>query len=116
MKKKTKLAAVFVAAAVMTAGASLTAFAAGWEQIGDEWIFTDSSGNRVTDTWRQSGNYYFYLDSNGMMATDRWVDDTYYYEYDNGTIYYINDDRERIGEVTRGDRLPEIAYREIYSL
>lgn len=44
------------------------------------------------------------------------VDGEYRYEYDNGTIYYVNSDRERIGEVTQGDRLPEISYREIYTL
>ena len=37
-------------------------------------------------------------------------------EYDDGTIYYIDEDRERIGEVTEGERLPEIEFREIYSL
>lgn len=78
MKRETKLAAAFAAAAIMTAGASMTSMAAGWERAGDDWIFTDSSGSRVTDTWRQSGDYYYYLDSNGIMATDRWIDDTYY--------------------------------------
>ena len=79
MKKEMKLAVVFAAVAVMTAGTSLTAFAAGWEQIGGgDWIFTDRSGNRVRDAWRQSGDYDYYLDSNGVMARNRWIDDTYY--------------------------------------
>lgn len=77
MKRKTKAAAVFGAAAVLTMGAAFTSMAA-WQQTDNTWIFTDNSGNRVTDSWRQSGEYYYYLDSNGEMATDRWVDDTYY--------------------------------------
>lgn len=49
MKRKTKMASVLATAAVLAAGASMSAFAAGWEQVGDDWIFTDSAGNRVTD-------------------------------------------------------------------
>ena len=40
----------------------------------------------------------------------------YRYEYDHGTIYYINDNKERIGEVTDGSPLPESAYKEVYTL
>lgn len=62
----------------------------------------------------------FYLVNESGRIQDRnrayRVDGEYRYEYDNGTIYYINEDRERIGEVTRGERLPEIEYRDIYTL
>ena len=44
------------------------------------------------------------------------VDGEYRYEYDNGTIYYINDDRERLGQVTSGSRAPYIAFEAIYQL
>lgn len=145
---------MLTAATALTAGMAMTSFAA-WQQEDGQWIYTDSSGNRVTDAWRQSGNNYYYLGSDGIMVTDQWVEDSYYvnedgarvsnqwiyveegtddapnsdggwfflradgeyrYEYDNGTIYYIDEDRERIGEVTEGERLPEIEFREIYSL
>ena len=62
-------------------GAAFTSMAA-WQQEDNVWVFTDNSGNRVTDSWRQSGGNYYYLDSNGVMATDRWVDDTYYVDSD----------------------------------
>lgn len=77
MKRKTKAAAVFGAATVLTMGAAFTSMAA-WQQEDNTWVFTDNSGNRVTDSWRQSGGNYYYLDSNGVMATDRWVDESYY--------------------------------------
>lgn len=77
MKTKTKAMAVFSAAAVLTAGAAFTSFAA-WQQEGETWVYTDNSGNRVTNSWRQSGSNYYYLDSDGEMATDSWVDDSYY--------------------------------------
>ena len=78
MKKNMRIATIFTAAALLSAGASMTAYAAGWEQQNGAWIYTDASNNRVTNSWRQSGNYYFYLDYNGIMAADRWIDDTYY--------------------------------------
>ena len=77
MKRKTKAAAIFGVAAALSAGAAVTSLAA-WEQTGADWIYTDSSGYRVTDAWRQSGDYYFYLDSDGIMARDQWVEDSYY--------------------------------------
>ena len=47
----------------------MTAFAAqGWSMEGDNWVYLDSSGNRVTDSWKKSGDNWFYLDSNGDMA------------------------------------------------
>ena len=51
---------------------------ADWVQQGNDWMYLDGSGNRVTDEWRQSNGYYFYLDNDGIMARDRWVDDEYY--------------------------------------
>lgn len=77
MKNKTKIIAVCAASSMMLLGASMTSFAAGWEQQGDTWVYLDSSNNRVTDSWRRSGDFNFYLDSNGEMAVDAWVEDTY---------------------------------------
>ena len=77
MTKKTKLAVAFGGAFLLSAGASMTAMA-DWVQQGNDWMYLDGSGNRVTDEWRQSNGYYFYLDNDGIMARDRWVDDEYY--------------------------------------
>lgn len=67
----------------------------------------------------QVGNRMYLVNESGRVQ-DRnrayRIDGEYRYEYDNGTIYYINDERERLGEVTRGERLPEIEYRHIYIL
>lgn len=43
------------------------------------------------------------------------ADGEYRYEYQNGTIYYIDSDRERTGEVTDGEQLPEISYEAVYT-
>lgn len=51
---------------------------ADWVQQGNDWLYLDNSGNRVTNEWRQSNGYYFYLGSDGVMARDQWVDDEYY--------------------------------------
>lgn len=77
MTKMTRLTAVFGAACLLSAGASMTAMA-DWVQQGNDWLYLDNSGNRVTNEWRQSNGYYFYLGSDGVMARDQWVDDEYY--------------------------------------
>lgn len=82
--KKGKLAAVITAAALFSAGTSITALAAGWEPAGTEWIYTDNDGDRVTDSWRTSGDYHFWLGSDGIMARDQWVDDGMYYVNGDG--------------------------------
>ncbi|MGN1141431.1 MAG: hypothetical protein ACI4TF_09530 [Oliverpabstia sp.] len=85
-ENKAKAISVYAAALFVAMGSSMPSFAAGWEQQGDSWIYTDNAGNRLTDTWRQSGNHYYYLGSDGVMVTGQWVDDT----------YYVNDDGVRL--------------------
>ena len=82
MKKQMKKWILPCAAALFTIGASMTAFAAqGWTMEGDNWVYIDSSGNRVTDAWKKSGDNWFYLDSSGDMAKSSVIeyDDDYYY-------------------------------------
>ena len=82
MKKQMKKWILPCAAALFTIGASMTAFAAqGWTMEGDNWVYIDSSGNRVTDAWKKSGDNWFYLDSSGDMARSSVIeyDDDYYY-------------------------------------
>ena len=82
MKKQMKKWILPCAAALFTIGASMTAFAAqGWTMEGDNWVYIDSSGTRVTDAWKKSGDNWFYLDSSGDMARSSIIeyDDDYYY-------------------------------------
>ena len=85
MRKQTKFVAVLSAAALFAIGVSMTSFAATahWEQEGEDWVYLDNDGDRVTDTWKKSGSNWFYLDSDGYMAKDTIVisgsnDDKYY--------------------------------------
>ncbi|MGI5946802.1 MAG: hypothetical protein ACOX8K_05295 [Lachnospiraceae bacterium] len=90
MRKQTKLVAVLSAAALFAIGASMTSFAgtAHWEQEGEDWVYLDKDGDKVTDTWKKSGSNWFYLDSDGYMAKDTIVisgsDDDKYYVDANG--------------------------------
>ena len=90
MRKQTKLVAVLSAAALFAIGASMTSFAATahWEQEGEDWVYLDKDGDKVTDTWKKSGSNWFYLDSDGYMAKDTIVisgsDDDKYYVDANG--------------------------------
>ena len=86
MRKQTKLVAVLSAAALLAIGASMTSFAkAGWALDGDEWVWLDGNGDRVTNEWKKSadGNYYW-LDEDGLIAENQIIED-------DDEIYYVNE-------------------------
>jgi glucan-binding YG repeat protein len=86
MRKQTKLVAVLSAAALLAIGASMTSFAkAGWALDGDEWVWLDSNGDRVSNEWKKSadGNYYW-LDDEGLIAENSVIDD-------DDETYYVNE-------------------------
>ncbi len=102
MTRKTKLAAVLSAAALLTLGGAATSMAAtaGWSMEEEGWVYLDSNGDRVTDAWKKSGENYYYLDSDGSMALDQWIDSTYYVD-SNGVML-----KEQWVEVAEGDEGP----------
>ena len=84
MRKQTKIAALISAAAVLSVGGAMTAFAAtGWQQENGTWVYYNRNEEKVTETWQKSGDYWFYLDDNGEMATDSLIDD-------NDSTYYVD--------------------------
>ncbi len=119
MRKQTKLVAVLSATALFAIGASMTSFAATahWEQEGEDWVYLDSDGDRVTDTWKKSGNNWFYLDSDGYMAKDAIVisgsnDDKYYVDA-NGvkvTNTWVSVDNEGDNECSDQDDISTVWY------
>jgi glucan-binding YG repeat protein len=87
MNRKQKTMAVLSAAALLTVGASMTAFAAGWEKDDEGiWHYYDSDGDMVTDEWAKDGSNWYYLDEDGNMLTDSWVDDDYYVGSDGAML------------------------------
>ena len=93
MRKQTKLVAVLSATALFAIGASMTSFAATahWEQEGEDWVYLDKDGDKVTDTWKKSGSNWFYLDSDGYMVRDSIVitgsnDDKYYIDANGAKV------------------------------
>jgi len=104
MRKQTKIAALISAAAVLSVGGAMTAFAAtGWQQENGTWVYYNRNEEKVTETWQKSGDYWFYLDDNGEMATDSLIDDnddTYYVDI-NGVMVtnrWVAVDNENAGE------------------
>lgn len=95
MKRKNKIFAVVLCAAVLSGGAAATAYA-GWVQNGGQWYYYNESGNQVYGQWIKDGNAWYYMDYNGIMARNQLIDDTYYVG-DNGVMVvnnwqYIQDD------------------------
>lgn len=64
------------------------------------------------------GRRYLVNESGRIQDSNRFyrVYGEYRYEYNNGTIYYVNNQRERQGEVTHSERLPGIAFDAVYTL
>lgn len=89
MRRRTMAAAVFGAATILTMGTAFSSLAA-WQQENNRWIFTDNSGNRVSDSWRPSGGNYYYLDSNGRVATEGWrtINNRRYHFDSDGIMQY----------------------------
>ena len=84
MRKQTKIAALISAAAVLSVGGAMTAFAAtGWQQENGTWVYYNRNEEKVTETWQKSGDYWYYLDDKGEMAVDSIIDD-------NSDTYYVD--------------------------
>ena len=84
MRKQTKIAALISAAAVLSVGGAMTAFAAtGWQQENGTWVYYNRNEEKVTEQWQKSGDYWYYLDDNGEMAVDSLIDD-------NDNTYYVD--------------------------
>jgi len=84
MRKQTKIAALISAAAVLSVGGAMTAFAAtGWQQENGTWVYYNRNEEKVTEQWQKSGDYWYYLDDKGEMAVDSLIDD-------NGDTYYVD--------------------------
>ena len=119
MRKQTKFVAVLSAAALFAIGASMTSFAATahWEQEGEDWVYLDSDGDRVTDTWKKSGSNWFYLDSDGYMAKDTIVisgsnDDKYYVDANGAKVVntWVSVDNEGDNECSDQEDVSTIWY------
>ena len=77
MKRK-GIAVLGLSVALALAGATAS-LAEGWQQSGGNWVYYNSSGNKVTNEWRKGADgLWRYLNYNGNMALNTWVDDEYY--------------------------------------
>lgn len=104
MRKQTKIVALISAAAVLSVGGAMTAFAAtGWQQENGTWVYYNRNEEKVTEQWQKSGDYWYYLDDNGEMAVDSLIDDnddTYYVDV-NGVMVtnrWVAVDNENAGD------------------
>ena len=74
----------------------------------------------TTQVFEIDGTLYLVNESGKVQTGTRCYksDGDYRYEIDNGTIYYVDGDRQREGAVALGDGqvLPEISYRTVYTL
>lgn len=89
MNKRTKIMLTTCAAALLTIGSSMSAWAAsGWQNEDGTWQYYTSSGDVVTNEWKKSGNDWFWLDDDGYLLSESLVedDDDYYYVNEAGAM------------------------------
>ena len=76
--RKLYLFSTLGAAAVLTAGMSITALA-GWSQQDGRWYYyNDRNGELVRNEWVDDGGKWYYVNYDGVMQTNTMVDDVYY--------------------------------------
>lgn len=69
MNKLFKKCFLIIVTCVITAGLTITAFAAGWEQIGDGWYYRGNSGEYLRNNWVYTNGKNYYLGADGKMLT-----------------------------------------------
>ena len=81
---------IFTAAAMLTMGLSISAFAAeGWSMVNNAWVYLNQNGTKVTNDWKKGAdNQWRYLDDNGEMAINTWAE--YEYFVDSNGIMACN--------------------------
>lgn len=102
MKNRNRKMILIPAVAALALGASMTAYAAGWQQEDETWRYYDNSGEPVTDAWKKSGDNWFWLDSDGEMLTSSLVEDDENFFYVNETGAMVTNEWREL-ENTDGD-------------
>ncbi|MDO5407593.1 MAG: cell wall-binding protein [Eubacteriales bacterium] len=74
MKRRIQLIRVLTAAAVLSAGLSMTSYAEeGWAEENGGWAYYDAEGKRVTDRLLELDGNYYYIGEDGLMVSNQWV-------------------------------------------
>lgn len=82
--KKQRLAVALLT--IMTLN-SFSSFADGWKLDGNNWMYYDRDGSRITEEWKpnEAKTDKFYLGSDGVMLTNTLVED-------GDNLYYVNEE------------------------
>lgn len=77
---KRQMLTTAMAAAVLAAGMSITAYAQGWvTKENGQWGYQERDGSWSADSWEKGADgSYYYLNSSGDMVVNQLIDDTYY--------------------------------------
>lgn len=68
--------------------------------------------------FKVDGKMYLVNESGKVQTSNKLYksDGEYSYEYENGVIYKVNENKERVEEITEGQPLPQIAFDAVYQL
>lgn len=105
MKRQIQLIKVLTVTAILSAGISMTSFAAGgWTEENGGWAYYNDNGERVTSQLLEIDENYYYIGQDGLMVSNQWVsvdnenagqedepEKYYYYFQGNGKAYRRSD-------------------------
>lgn len=85
MKKQVQILAAMCVMTACSIGVAIPSMAAtkGWKQEGENWVYYEKDGSKVTDEWKKSGSHWFYLDDDGIMLTSSLVES-------DDDVFYVN--------------------------
>lgn len=69
-------AAVFAGALVLSL--SVPAFAFGWYNSGDGWMYEGTNGNYARKKWLKIGDDWYHFNKDGIMDVNCWIEGKYY--------------------------------------
>ena len=74
MKRQIQSIKVLTAAALLSVGMSMSAFAAeGWAEENGGWAYYDAEGKRVANQLLELDGDYYYIGEDGLMVSSQWV-------------------------------------------
>ena len=102
---------VLIAAAALTAAATITAFAGWSEQNGRWYYYNDRNGELVRNEWVEDGGKWYFMDYDGVMMTNSMVDDVYFVNESgvmvaNSWVYIYEDWANQEGAISEATDAP----------
>lgn len=77
MKKLRRVSFLVILVVIILTVMPLQAFAAGWQQYGDEWYYFNTTDDvMLVNGWAKDSTGWMWMDSSGRITKDQWIMDS----------------------------------------